>query len=58
VAPVVPIADEITGDLMVSLHRNLITGDPAPTALNKAIGTVEPTEAGLALRSSFVAFGA
>jgi CHAT domain-containing protein/tetratricopeptide (TPR) repeat protein len=58
VAPVVPIADEIAGDFMVALHRNLIKGDPVPTALNKAIGGVEPTEAGLALRSSFVAFGA
>jgi CHAT domain-containing protein len=58
VAPVVPIADEIAGDFMVSLHRSLITGDPVPTALNKAIGGVKPTEAGLALRSSFVAFGA
>jgi CHAT domain-containing protein len=58
VAPVVPIADEIAGDFMVSLHRNLIRGDPVPTALNKANGGVEPTQAGLALRSSFVAFGA
>jgi CHAT domain-containing protein len=58
VAPVVPIADEIAGDFMVSLHRHLIRGDPAPSALNLAIGEVESTGAGLALRSSFVAFGA
>jgi CHAT domain-containing protein len=58
VAPVVPIADEIAGDLMVSLHRSLIRGDPAASALNKAIGEVESTEASKALRSSFVAFGA
>jgi CHAT domain-containing protein len=58
VAPVVPIADEIAGDLMVSLHRNLTSGDTAPWALNRAIGGVQPTGAGLALRSSFVAFGA
>jgi CHAT domain-containing protein len=58
VAPVVPIEDEIAGDLMVSLHRNMLQGDPAPVALNKAIGQMESNEAGLALRSSFVAFGA
>lgn len=58
VAPVVPIEDEVAGDLMVVLHRNMIRGDPVPAALNKAIGQMESKEAGLALRSSFVAFGA
>jgi hypothetical protein len=58
VAPVVPIADEVASDLMVSLHRNLINGDAAPVALNRAIGRAENIGPGLALRSSFVAFGA
>jgi CHAT domain-containing protein/tetratricopeptide (TPR) repeat protein len=59
VAPVVPIHDEIAGDLMVAFHRNLTAGDTTPVALAKAIaleGNGGPAEK--ALRCSFVAFGA
>jgi CHAT domain-containing protein/tetratricopeptide (TPR) repeat protein len=59
VAPVVPIADEITGDLMVSLHRNLVAGIPPPHALTRVIAQSEVDEpAERALRASFVVFGA
>jgi tetratricopeptide (TPR) repeat protein len=59
VAPVVPIDDEAAADLMVSLHRSLVAGDSTPVALAKAIFLEDSDDdAGKALRSSFVVFGA
>ena len=58
VAPVVPIDDEAAADLMVSLHRGLVSGDSTPVALAKAILEDSDDDAGKALRSSFVVFGA
>ncbi|MET0697731.1 MAG: CHAT domain-containing tetratricopeptide repeat protein [Acidimicrobiia bacterium] len=59
VAPVVPIDDEASTDLMVALHRGLVGGDPTPVALAKAIFRADPDDdPGKALRSSFVVFGA
>jgi len=59
VAPVVPIDDEAATDLMVALHRGLIGGDSTPVALAKAIFREDSDDdAGKALRSSFVVFGA
>jgi len=59
VAPVVPIDDEAATDLMVALHRGLAAGDSTPMALAKAILREDSDDdAGKALRSSFVVFGA
>jgi CHAT domain-containing protein len=58
VAPVGPIDDEAAADLMVSLHRGLVSGDSTPVALAKAMLEDSYDDAGKALRSSFVAFGA
>ena len=58
VAPVVPIDDEAAADLMVSLHRHLVAGDSTSVALAKAILEDSDDDAGKALRSSFVVFGA
>jgi tetratricopeptide (TPR) repeat protein len=59
VAPIVPIDDEAATDLMVALHRGLVAGDSTPVALAKAIFREDSDDdAGKALRSSFVVFGA
>ncbi len=58
VAPVVPIADEIAGDLMVSLHRNLVAAVPPAEALARVVASNVDEPAERALRTSFVAFGA
>ena len=59
VAPVVPIDDEAATDLMVALHRGLVGGDSTSVALAKAILRDDSDDdAGQALRSSFVVFGA
>ncbi|HVR80293.1 MAG TPA: CHAT domain-containing tetratricopeptide repeat protein, partial [Acidimicrobiia bacterium] len=59
VAPVVPIVDDISADLMVALHQNLVSGDSTPDALAKALSDGDDGDVTRrALCSSFVAFGA
>jgi CHAT domain-containing protein len=59
VAPVVPIIDDISADLMVALHQNLVSGARTPDALASALSNADDeSSTKRALRSSFVAFGA
>lgn len=65
VAPMLPVADDVTTDLLVELHRSLIAGAPVPDALRRArVSLLDAAESGTdvyrrrAAAGSFVAIGA